>query len=200
MLRMLLLHASNAPKVAEQRIHVDLLRRSSSSALCGGGGVCVGGRLLLMLLLLLLLLLLWRLEGGEQGVQGRVVEAADHACQVGGHCCWCCCCGMGLLLLLLLLLRVLLVWVAGGGLMVVIGVVVGGWIGGLLRLGVVGWGLGLLAHDELGGHWGVDVLVEFEADAAAAGADEELDGDLALCLGAVVEVDDAMHAFRDLAL
>ena len=132
-------------------------------------------------------------------MQGRVVEAADHACQVGGHCCCCCCCGVGLLLLLLL--RVLLVWVAGGGLVVlVVGVVVGGWIRGLLGLGVVGWGLGLLAHDELGGHWGVDVLVEFEADAAAAGADEELDGDLALCLGAVVEVDDAVHAFGDLAL
>ncbi len=97
------------------------------------------------------------------------------------------------------LLRVLLVWVAGGGLVVVVGVV-GGWIGGLLGLGEVGWGLGLLAHDELGGHRGVDVLVELEADAAAAGADEELDGDLALCLGAVVEVDDAVHAFGDLAL
>ena len=108
---------------------------------------------------------------------------------------------MVLLVGLGLLLRILLVGVAGGRLIVVVGVGVVGWIGGLLGLGgEVGWGLGLLAHDELGGHGGVDVLVELEADAAAAGADEELDGDLALCLGAVVEVDDAVHAFGDLAL
>jgi hypothetical protein len=60
--------------------------------------------------------------------------------------------------------------------------------------------LGLLAHDKFGGDRGVDVLVEFEADAAAAGAVEDLDRDLALCLGGVVQIDDGVYAFDDLAL
>ncbi len=69
LLPLLLLHTSNAPKVAQQRIHVDLLRRSGVLCRSRGGSVRMCGRRLL----LLLLLLLWRLEGGEERVQGCVV-------------------------------------------------------------------------------------------------------------------------------
>jgi hypothetical protein len=78
--------------------------------------------------------------------------------------------------------------------------VITGWRVRCLRLGEVCSGLGLLAHDEFGGDRGVDVLVQLEADAAAAGSVEDLYWDLALCLGGIVQIDDGVYAFHDLAL
>lgn len=157
-------------------------------------------RLLLMRVMLLLLLLLWRLQGGEQRVEGGVVEVADHAGEVG-------CAGAGLLLLGVLLAG------AGAGVLAVRVRVAGGWLLLGLLVAVVGRvlrllrllsklrrRLRLLPNHELRGDRRVDVLVELEADAVAARADKQLDGDLALGLGGKVEVDDAVHALGNLAL
>jgi hypothetical protein len=60
--------------------------------------------------------------------------------------------------------------------------------------------LRFLSQYEFRRHWGVDLLIELEADAAGSGSAKDLDGDLALGLRGIVQVDDGMDAFHNLTL
>lgn len=174
---------SCTPQIPQQRIHINLSRRlllllwlhSMVMRLGLRTSCCRRRRSCLGILL----------ERGEQRLQGRVVELADHAGEVwgrGGGWLWWCDWSGGL--------RRVLIWVVGrrwcgfGGVRLV---VVGGRV--LLRrpgLGVMSARLGLFSQNELGGYGRVNTLVKFEADAAASGAHKDLDRDLALGLGGVV--------------
>jgi hypothetical protein len=68
------------------------------------------------------------------------------------------------------------------------------------RLSEVMRGLRLLPYHELRCDRRIDVLIQLEANAAASRSDKDLDGNLPLCLGSVVEVNNCMHAFGNLAL
>ena len=68
------------------------------------------------------------------------------------------------------------------------------------RLRKVRCGLGLLPHYEFRCDRRINVLIQLKANAAASRSDKDLDRNLALCLGSVVEVDNGMHALGNLAL
>ncbi len=69
------------------------------------------------------------------------------------------------------------------------------------RCGLLGLDrLGLFSQHQLGCCSRVEALVQLEADVGVSGADEDLDGNLTHLLGSEVEVNDAMHALKDLAL
>lgn len=172
------LRRSGAPQVVEQRVHVD--RRCLGRTRRGRAGVGVAACLRV-------------LEGRQESLQGRVVELPDYACQVRRRR------GRLGLRRWSRVLRVR-VRIAGGRCLSGIGLAV---VGRRVRrpgLGQVGSRLRLLSQHKLRRHGRVDALVEFEPDAAGSGPDEDLDGNLALRLGRIVQVDDRMNALDDLAL
>lgn len=175
------------PEVAEESVHIDLgglrgMRMRWRDALVAHAGMAMSAGLGL-------------LEGGQQCLQRVVIELANHVCEVGRR-------GRGLGLRWRSSGLGVLVWVAGGRCLGLIRLaVVGGWVRrpglGKMRCGLK---LGFLSQYEFGGHGGVDLLIELETDAAGSGSDEDLDRNLALRLGGIVQVDDGMNPFHDLAL